>query len=89
MIKVLVGFFVGALCGIVPLVFGLLSKMYLSSILGIVSTALSGIVFSVLDKSPFTSVGVAIVFLVIIFAQRKKKNADNDIDEHDEYMDDE
>ncbi len=87
--KILVGFFVGLLCGIIPLVFGILIKSYLIGIIGAASTALSGILFSILEKSPFTAMGIAIVFVVVLFAKNKRKNNHNHQDDRDIYLDDE
>ncbi len=87
--KYLVGFFVGLLCGIIPLIFGLLIKSHLIGIIGTVSTALSGILFSTLEKSPFTAVGIAIVFVVVMFAKNKRNNVQNERNDHNIYWDDE
>ena len=86
--KILIGFFIGALCGIVPLAFGLLTKHKILAIVAIVATALSGAGFGVLEKSPFTAIGVAVIFVVVLFAKNKNKNAQHD-DDHDIYMHDE
>ena len=85
----LLGFFVGALCGFVPLLFGLLTKHSILGIIGIVSSAVSGVIFALLEKSPFTAIGVAIVFAIAIFAKNKNKNSDHDHDDHDIYLGDE
>ncbi len=87
--KILIGFFVGLLCGIVPLIFGILSKSHIFGIVGIVVTALTGIIFSLLDKSPFTAIGIAIVFVIVLFARNKRRNAQHDQDDNDIFMDDE
>ena len=89
MLDILLGFFVGALCGIVPLLFGLLTKHKILGIIGIASSAVSGVIFALLDKSPFTSIGVAIVFAIAIFAKNKNKNSSDDKDDHDIYLGDE
>ena len=85
---VLVGFFIGALCGIIPLAFGLLTKHKILGIIAIIVTALSGVGFDLLEKSPFTAMGVAIIFLVFLFAKNKNKNTKHEED-HDVYMHDE
>ena len=85
---VLVGFFIGALCGIIPLAFGLLTKHKILSIAAIIVTALSGAGFDLLEKTPFTAMGVAIIFIVIIFAKNKNKH-DHHEEDHDIYMHDE
>lgn len=85
----LLGFFVGALCGIVPLLLGILTKHKILGIIGIVASALSGIIFALLDKSPFTAIGVAIVFAVAVFAKNKNKHSHGGHDDHDIYLGDE
>ena len=86
--EILIGFFIGALCGIVPLAFGLLTKHKILAIVAIAATALSGAVFGLLQKSPFTAIGVAVIFVVFLFAKNKNKNTHDD-DDHDIYMHDE
>jgi len=83
--KILIGFFVGALCGIVPLAFGLLTKHKILAIVSIIATALSGAGFGILEKSPFTAMGIAVIFVVILFAKNKNKHSQQD-DDHDIYM---
>ncbi len=85
--EILIGFFVGALCGLAPLAFGLLVKHKILGIIGIIASTISGVVFGLLDKSPFTSIGVAIVFVVFLFAKNKNSNSHHD-DDHDIYTDD-
>ncbi len=85
---ILLGFFIGILCGLAPLAFGLLTKHKLIGIIGAAVTSASGILFAVLDKSPFTAIGVAIVFIVFIFSKNKNKNS-HDEDDHDIYLDEE
>lgn len=77
--KIIIGFFVGVLCGIVPLCFGFLKKNRIIGIIGAVASAAAGTLFNVLDKPPFTALFVAILFVVIIIANNKRKsNAEND-----------
>lgn len=85
---ILVGFFVGALCGVIPLVFGLLTKHKILAIVSIAVTALTGVGFGILEKSPFTAIGVAIIFIVVILAKNKNKNNHTEED-HDIYLHDE
>ena len=85
--KIVVGFFVGLLCGIVPLIYGLLKKSRALAIWGIIASALTGILFNVLDKSPFSAIVVAILFILIIVAsnkRREKLRSDEDPDNTDE-----
>lgn len=82
--KILLGFFVGLLCGLVPLIYGFLTNKRIFGIVGIAVTAVSGIVFSILDKSPFTAMVIAALFLLFNFADNKrhskhKDDTDNDI----------
>ncbi len=87
--RFLLGFFIGALCGAIPLCYGLLTKTKFWAILGIAVTALSGIGFELIGQSPFTSIGVAVVFAVAIFAKNRHSNAHHHFDDHDIYFDDE
>jgi len=85
---IFLGFFIGALCGVVPLLFGILTKHRFLGIIGIVSSAISGIIFELFQKSPFTAIGVAFVFAIAIFAKNKNKNrpSHDDHDDHDIYL---
>ncbi len=85
---ILIGLIIGVLCGIVPLIFGLIIKNNILGIAGLISSAISGIVFAILDKSPFTAIGISIVFIVFLFANYKKKNSHHDDYEHEEFFDD-
>ncbi len=89
MIKILIGLFVGTLCGMIPLIFGLLSKIRVLSIVGMILSSVSGMIFSIIDKSPFISIAVSIVFLVLIFAQHRKNQSFEDIDENEDFFDEE
>lgn len=84
--KIVIGFFVGLLCGIIPLFFGILKKSKIIGIAGIFTSAGAGILFSVLDKSPFSALVVAILFIFIIIAsnKRRKKNEEDDCDDNDD-----
>lgn len=86
---ILIGFFIGAMCGVVPLAFGLLTKHKLLAFIGLAASAVSGIIFSLLEKSPFTAIGVALVFAIAIFAKNKHNNSDDEHDDHDIYLGDE
>lgn len=78
--KIILGFFVGMLCGLVPLIYGFIKANRKLAVLGIVSTALSGTLFSLLDKSPFTSFVVAVLFVLIIIASNKHTSRHNQDD---------
>ena len=85
-----VGFFVGLLCGLVPLAIGLLTKHKVLAISGVAVTVVSSLIFVLLDKSPFTAIGVALVFVIVIFTKNKNKNRDDSLeqDDHDIYLGD-
>ncbi len=86
--KILLGLFVGVLCGMVPLVFGLLTKHKMLAIAGVAVTSLSGVLFSALNKSPFTAIGIGVLFAVIIFGSIKRKSRDEENDEDDFFTND-
>ena len=71
--KIIVGFFVGFLCGVIPLIYGLLSKNRALAIGGIAASAVAGLLFNLLDKSPFSAIVVAILFVIIIIANNKRR----------------
>ena len=48
------------------------------SIVGLVSSAITGIFFSLIDKSPFTAMIMAILFVIIIYAKNKRSSEDSD-----------
>ena len=79
--KILLGFFVGFLCGLVPLVYGLISKDKIMSVVGLAASAATGIFFSLIDKSPFTAMIMAIIFVIVIFAQNKHSSEESEEDE--------
>lgn len=81
--KIILGFFVGALCGLIPLIYGLLTKHLFSAIGGIFASAFTGALFSCLDKSPFTAMVTAALFILINIASRKRnaKSAENDVND--------
>ena len=83
-IKILIGFLIGLVCGVAPLVFGILTKHKYLGIIGISVTSLFGLLFSVLDKSPFNEIIVAIVFLLFNFASNKKRQKKNDEEDEDD-----
>lgn len=82
-LKIIIGFFVGVLCGIVPLCFGFLKNSKFLGIAGILVSAGAGALFNALDKSPFSALVVAILFIFIIIADNKRRsaNASNDNNE--------
>ena len=87
-LDVFIGIFIGALCGVIPLVYGMLTQHRALAIVAVVSTVISGVVFVLLNKPPFTAIGIAIIFLVFIFAKNKNKHSEDEED-HEEYLNDE
>ncbi len=85
---VFLGIFIGALCGVIPFVYGLISHHNALAIVAIVATIISGVIFVIFDKPPFTAIGVAIIFLVFLFAKNKNKHY-KDNEDHEEYLNDE
>ncbi len=86
--KIALGFFVGVLCGLVPLIYGLIKGSVKLSITGIILCALSGSLFSFLDKSPFSAFVVAILFVVIIIANKKHSSHRDNEEEDDDFDND-
>ena len=82
--KLILGFFVGILCGLIPFIYGFIKTNRKLAIIAIVSTALSGMLFSLLEKSPFSAFVVAILFVVIIIASNKHRARHNHDEEEDE-----
>ncbi len=81
--KMILGFFVGILCGLVPFIYGFIKANRKLAAVSIILTALSGLLFSVLDKSPFSAFVVAIMFVVINIASNKRKSLHNQDDNED------
>ncbi len=82
MVKLIIGFFIGLLCGLIPLIYGLLTNHRLSAIIGLVASSLTGVLFAFLNKQPFTAMVVAVLFVLFNIANSKRhsksKNSDND-----------
>ena len=79
--KILIGFFVGFLCGLIPLAYGLVSKQKVLSISGIAASAITGVLLSLIDKSPFTAMIMAIIFVIIIFTKNKHGSEESEEEE--------
>ena len=71
--KILLGFFVGFLCGLVPLIYGIISKHKIISFIGLAASSATGSLFSLIDKSPFTAMIMSIIFVIFIFSVNKKE----------------
>lgn len=87
-VNILLAFFIGVLCGLVPFAYGLLTKHKILAIVSLTVCALSGIGFQILDKSPFTAIGFAVIFIVFLFAKNKNQHSEAEDDEED-YLKDE
>ena len=79
--KLLLGFFVGFLCGLVPLVYGVISKHKVVAFIGLAVSSITGALFSLIEKSPFTAMIMSIIFVIFIFSMNKKKTEHQDDDE--------
>ena len=77
--KILLGLFVGFLCGLIPFIYGILNKRRLSSLIALLVTTLIGVILSLLGITPFSAVVVAIRFVFIDIA-KKRKGSDNHSD---------
>lgn len=75
--KIIIGLFVGLLCGAVPFFIGFLLRCRLIGIVGSIVSILSGGLFNALDKPPFTALFVAAIFVVIIVSVHKRKSGKN------------
>ena len=80
--KILLGFFVGFLCGLVPLIYGVISKHKIVSFIGLIISSATGVLFSLIDKSPFTAMIMSLIFVIFIFSMNKKDADHNDEDEY-------
>ena len=84
----LLGFFIGFLCGLIPLVHGLLIYRTASAIIGLVVSSLSGLAFSLLDKSPFIAIFIALIFVVMNIAAQKRNVKEDSNTESEELTQD-
>ena len=85
--KVLLGFFVGILCGIIPMAYCLIKKQKFAAVIGLIVVIISGILFSALDKSPFTAFVVSALFILIIIANNKRNNNnEEDNSDNDDFL---
>ena len=90
-LEIIVCFFIGLLCGIIPLIFGLLKKSHWLGLFGIAASAFAGALFNALNGSPFSAIAVAVLFIFIIIAKNKRKEKlmqDDENDGEDNYSDD-
>jgi NhaP-type Na+/H+ or K+/H+ antiporter len=70
--KIMLGFFVGLLCGLVPLIYGFLTGHKITALAGCLVSALTGALFSALGRSPFIAVVVAMIFILFHIANTKR-----------------
>ena len=81
----LVGLLIGILCGAVPIIFGWFTKHKILGIVGCAVTIISGPLFVLLNKSPFTAIGIAAIFTIFNFATHRNKTKEHhDSDEDDQ-----
>ncbi len=85
---ILIGLFAGLLCGLIPLVYGILRKSTLWAIIGMSATAAGGVLFSIFGKSPFNAIVIGVLFILFIVAEQNRKSKHEDEhEEHDDYED--
>lgn len=72
-----VGILIGILCGAIPFIFGWITKNKILGTVGCFVTVISGPLFVLLNKSPFTAIGVAAIFTIFNFATHRNKNKDH------------
>ncbi len=82
--KIIIGFFIGLLCGVVPLLYGLLNGNKLYAFIGMAASAVTGVLFSVFEKSPFSAIVVAVLVVLVMIAQKKRKQQEEDSDAEDQ-----
>ena len=81
----LVGLIIGVLCGAIPLLLGWFTKHKILGVVGCALTVLSGPLFVLLGKSPFTAIGVAAIFSIFNFAMHRNKSKEHHDDESDHH----
>lgn len=79
--KILLGFFVGFLCGLIPLVYGIISKHKTVSFIGLIASSATGALFSLANKSPFTAMIMSLIFVIFLFSMNKKETEHHDDEE--------
>ena len=85
--KYISGLLIGMLCGLVPLLFCLISRHKALGIVGGSMTAVSGVIFVLLDKSPFTAIAIAAIFSIFNIARCNKGKYRQDDADEDIYFD--
>ena len=86
--NILIGLLAGLLCGLIPLIYGILKKATLWAIIGMLITASGGVIFSLFGKSPFSAIVIGVLFILFIVAEQKRKSKRvQEHDEHDEHDD--
>ena len=70
--RILLGFFVGFLCGLVPLIYGIISKHKIVSFIALIVSSATGALFSLASKSPFTAMIMSLIFVIFIYSMNNK-----------------
>lgn len=81
----LIGLLIGILCGAIPLLFGIFTSHKLLGIIGASVSVIAGPIFVLLEKSPFTAIGVAAIFTIFNFATHRNKNKPHHDDDEDHH----
>lgn len=81
--KILLGFFVGVLCGLIPLIYGFLSSHKIIAVIGLASSIVTGSIFSLAGKSPFIAMIMSTIFVIFLYATNKRAEEHNLDDEED------
>ena len=83
----LIGLFVGLLCALIPLIYGLLNKAVIWAVVGTSVTVLGGVLFSAFGKSPFNAIVISALFVLFMIAEQKRKSKGEETEENDENYD--
>ncbi len=69
------GFMVGLLCGLIPLVLGFLVNRTFIGLLGTLCSAIGAALYANMGKSPWTSLAIAVLFVLFIVLSARKKSS--------------
>ena len=73
--NVIGGIVIGAFCGVLPLVSGIIKKRVLLGVCAIASCAIVGMILTTFFQLPaFVSILFAVIWTLVIFLQGKSKN---------------
>ena len=89
-IKILIGLIIGALCGVIPLLYGFFKHDLIIGILGILASIGTAITFYCMNKSPFIAIAVSLMFVLIIVVKNKndmhhEHDSEFEGDEHEDH----